>query len=232
MINSPQPLPAILQGIVDTPRGPTAPLDHRLPGAAPAHVPSYQVGGAVGPGGVPLRPAGLQAAAPQGPMDSSVVTAQVRQFAAQNPQVVAEIRAAVEQAVLSGEITQQELSMFGQMAATVLQNPSMYPQMRRFAIQQGVAMPEDLPEQYDQGLVVAVLLAVQALQAGVGGQDISGGAPVQSLKDGGRVQGQESKPVIVEAHTGEYVIPKHVVDMKGREFFDRMLEQYKDHATT
>jgi hypothetical protein len=26
---------------------------------------------------------------------------------------------------------------------------------------------------------------------------------------------------------GEYIIPKHVVEAKGTEFFDRMLEQYK-----
>jgi hypothetical protein len=50
------------------------------------------------------------------------------------------------------------------------------------------------------------------------------------MKDGGRVKGSASAPVMIEAHTGEYVIPKHVVDMKGREFFDRMLEQYAEKA--
>ena len=59
---------------------------------------------------------------------------------------------------------------------------------------------------------------------------MAGGAPVQSLKDGGRVRGESSDPVMIEAHTGEYVIPKRVVDMKGREFFDRMLEQYSEKA--
>jgi len=50
--------------------------------------------------------------------------------------------------------------------------------------------------------------------------------PIQSLEKGGRIMGSDSEPVLIEAHTGEYVIPKHIVDMKGREFFDRMLEQY------
>ena len=87
-------------------------------------------------------------------------------------------------------------------------------------------------------VVIAILIAARAAQADVGGQNLMAGgtpamagpAPIQSMKDGGRVRGEDSKPVMIEAHTGEYVIPKHVVDMKGREFFDRMLEQYSEKA--
>ena len=72
-----------------------------------------------------------------------------------------------------------------------------------------------------------MLLATRAMNANTGGQSMMS-RPVQTMKDGGRVRGEDSDPVMIEAHTGEYVIPKHVVDMKGREFFDRMLEQYAD----
>jgi hypothetical protein len=36
--------------------------------------------------------------------------------------------------------------------------------------------------------------------------------------------------VLINAHEGEYVVPAHVVRMKGKEFFDSMLEKYKDQA--
>jgi hypothetical protein len=251
MAQTPVDVPPILQGLMAaTPSAPMmAPnrgLGEALPSLAPGamstqmqpQMPSYQMGGAIGPSGQPMRPAGLQQAAPQGPMDPDMVEMQLQQFAAQNPQAVAQIQQVINSAMMSGELTQQELNMMVQLATTVLRSPELYPQMRQFAIQRGLATEEDLSPQYDQGLVIAVLIAAQAAQANVGGQDMmaggtpamAGAPPMQSLKDGGRVQGQASEPVVIEAHTGEYVIPKHVVDMKGREFFDRMLEQYKDRA--
>lgn len=201
-------------------------------------VPSYQMGGAIGPGGQPMRPAGLQQAAPQGPVNPEMLEMQLQQFAAQNPQVLAQIKQAINEAIMSGELTQQELNMMVQLATTVMRNPALYPQIRQFAIQQGIATEQDLSPEYDQGLIIAILIAARAAQADVGGQNMmaggtpamAGAAPIQSMKNGGRVKGSESEPVVIEAHTGEYVIPKHVVDMKGREFFDRMLEQYAEKA--
>lgn len=265
MAQEPRPLPPILQGLLTapqtvqmpqmqpgqglagasmTPPMQGAPMGQGMPRQYSAsmdmrQLPSFEVGGAVGPGGMPIRPAGLQPGTEQGPMDPQMVEMQVQQFAAQNPQAVAEIKQAINDALMSGELTPQELNMLVQMATTVMRSPEMYPQMRQFAIQQGLATEQDLPPQYDQGLVIAILIAAQAAQSGMGGQNMmaggtpamAGGMPIQSLKDGGRVQGADSTPVVIEAHTGEYVIPKHVVDMKGREFFDRMLEQYKDKAS-
>lgn len=256
--NTPAPTPVapsihpILQGLVvpPAPMAQMAPamanprgLAEAMPSVASGaqmqpQLPRYQMGGAIGPGGQPMRSAGLQQAAPQGPMDANMVEMQLQQFASQNPQIVAQMQQEVNAALMSGELTQQELNMLAQMATTALRSPDMYPQLRQFAIQQGLAAEEDIPMDYDQGLIIAVLLAAQAAQASVGGQNMlaggsaamAGQAPMQSLKDGGRVRGGESEPVVIEAHTGEYVIPKHVVDMKGREFFDRMLEQYKDRA--
>ena len=54
--------------------------------------------------------------------------------------------------------------------------------------------------------------------------------PMASMKAGGTVKGKADAPVPIMAHEGEYVIPKNVVQMKGREFFDRLVEQYKDKA--
>jgi hypothetical protein len=50
------------------------------------------------------------------------------------------------------------------------------------------------------------------------------------MKMGGTVKGSTDSPVPIMAHEGEYVIPKNVVQMKGKEFFDRLVEQYKDKA--
>lgn len=229
-----------------------------------AQLPSYQMGGAIGPGGQPQRPPGMQAQPaaglqqqtnPQEPISPQMIEMQIQDLATRNPQVLAQIKQAINEAIMSGELTQQELNMMVQLATTVMRNPALYPQIRQFAIQQGIATEQDLSPTYDQGLIIAILIAARAAQADVGGQNMmaggtpamagaapiqpmmGGGAPgmagapsVQSMKDGGRVKGSDSKPVIIEAHTGEYVIPKHVVDMKGREFFDRMLEQYAKKA--
>jgi len=253
MTREPRPLPPILQGLLAQPQPPASLPGQGLAGAITPpmqqpqpqqtqrvpRIPSYQEGGAIGPGGTPMQPAGLQPGMEQGPLNPQMVDLQIKQFASQNPQAVAQIKQAINEALMSGEMTAQELNMLVQMATTVLRSPEMYPQMRQFAIQQGLATEQDLPPQYDQGLVIAVLIAAQAAQSATGGQDMmaggtpamAGNMPIQSLKDGGRVESGGSEPVVIEAHTGEYVIPKHVVDMKGREFFDRMLEQYKDKAS-
>ena len=252
--SAPTALPPILQGLMSTtPTPPAMPPGGGLSGAMPSlsgnmapmmqpmaqpMAPSYQMGGAIGPGGQPMRPAGVQQTAPQGPMDPNMVEMQIQQFASQNPQALMQIKQAIDEAIMTGELTQQELNMMVQLATTVLRNPALYPQIRQFAIQQGIATEQDLSPEFDQGVVIAVLIAARAAQANVGGQNMmaggtpamAGAAPVQSMKDGGRVRGEASEPVMIEAHTGEYVIPKHVVDMKGREFFDRMLEQYAEKA--
>ena len=49
--------------------------------------------------------------------------------------------------------------------------------------------------------------------------------------EGGKVMGKgtsTSDSIPIRVSTGEYVIPAHIVQMKGKEFFDTMLEKYKD----
>ena len=106
--------------------------------------PSYEEGGMIGPGGMPVRPAGVQ---PQGgqQMNPQMVDMQVNDMLSKNPEVVARVRAAIEAGIQSGEVTQQEINMAVQLAQVALQNPQMYPQLREFAIQRGLAGPDDLP---------------------------------------------------------------------------------------
>lgn len=248
-------LPPALASILAMPApSPAAPMSAAAPMAAPAApnptlggalggmpamqsqpLPSFQQGGMIGPGGAPMLPA--QQGGPATPMDSTQRDQLLNQSLSQNPQVVQEIQALLMQGLQSGEITPQELNMIIQLVQVAAQNPDMYPYVRQFAIQQGIATEEDLPAQYDEGLVVALLTVAKSAQQMIqGGQSMmapaAGGqaAPMQSLKTGGTVKGNTDSPVPIMAHEGEYVIPKNVVQMKGKEFFDRLVEQYKDKA--
>jgi len=199
---------------------------------------SYAQGGAIGPGGAPI-PMSAPGGAPGGaglspqagagtPMNPQMLEMQINQFVSQHPEQVAQIQQVIMQEVQSGGITPQELNTIIQLAQVAAQNPEMYPNVRAFAIQQGIATEQDLPEQYDQGLVIALLIAARAVSGGQGGQ---GGAPmgIPSMAMGGPVpDGKKADgSVMINAHEGEYVIPKRVVEMKGREFFDSLVEKYK-----
>lgn len=239
---------------------PTAGLSGGM-GSSATFAPSYQAGGMIGPGGMPdmagMSGAGMsagtgvgvsdQAVGQGGAMSPQMLEMQVNQFATQNPQQVEAIRVAIQQVMQTGELTQQELNMIVQLATVAAQNPEMYPYVRKFAIQNGIATEQELPPQYDQGLVFVLLLAARAIQADTGGQNMmQGGSPamaggpeisasqvssgaVPSMARGGEVR-ESKKPdgsVLINAHEGEYVIPANVVKMKGKEFFDSLVEKYK-----
>ena len=57
--------------------------------------------------------------------------------------------------------------MIIQLAKTVQQNPAMYPQIRQMAIQRGILPAEEIPEQYDEGLITAIIMAAKAMEADV-----------------------------------------------------------------
>ena len=200
-------------------------------------IPSYAVGGQIGMGGMPTNPqpgqmpmgqpsAGPGLAAPgaaQRPMSAEQIDGEAQKFVQAHPDKVQQIQQVIQQAMQSGEMTQQELTMMVQMATVALQNPDMYPQLRKMAIQQGLATEQDLSEQYDQGLLFVLVVVGKTIQGGGQPQ-----GPVPSMKDGGPVpKVPENQPVVIKAHEGEYVIPKHVVQAKGTEFFDKLLENYK-----
>jgi deferrochelatase/peroxidase EfeB len=167
---------------------------------------------------------------PGGVMSPEMMNMQLNQFANQQPEQMAQIKQAVMESMQAGELTPQELNMMVQLATVASQNPEMYPNVRRFAIQQGIATEQDLPQQYDAGLVFTILLAARAVQSEMGGGGMPQAGPVPSMAQGGKVPPSRKSDgsVLINAHEGEYVIPANVVKMKGKEFFDSMVEKYKE----
>lgn len=215
--------------------------------------PSYQAGGMVGPGGMPIRPGqqmpmpaqgqGAPGLAPPGgqaqPMNPQQVMAEAQRFAQQNPQQMQQIQMAVQQGLQSGELTPQELTMMTQMAMVALQNPSMYPQLRNIAIQQGIATEQDLSPQFDPGLLFTIMLIGQAMQSGqqpgqAAPMGQMGQQPMPSMARGGALPQKSPNPdgsIPIRAHEGEYVIPAAVVRAKGTEFFDKLVQSYRSDET-
>lgn len=240
------PALASLLNVGDTPMGPTPPMGIGTASMAP-QMPSFQMGGMVGPGGTPMRPPGMGAdvlsgmgsmggmgapglAAPgasQQMLRPEQIIPEARRFVQQQPQQVQQMLMELQQLLQSGELTQQELNMVIQMARSAAQNPALYPQLRRIAIQRGVAEPGEISEQFDPGLVFILVLMGEAMQSGMQG-GMQGGA-IPSFKAGGPVPNKgasRSDPVVAKLHEGEYVIPAHIVKAKGTDFFDKMLESY------
>ena len=265
-------LPATLQGLL----GPSSPQIGVNPGAvaplggAPSQPnpnaalldiysqPVFAQGGMVDPS-QPMMGGGMPQGIPQGmpmgvgvnPQQGEQVTEQdIQMFMQQQPQAVQQIAMQLQQLMQTGEVNMQQLNMAEQLATVALQNPQMYPQMRQFAIRQGLVGEQDISPQYDQGLLFAVILAARAVKSGapqggmsmtdpgmMGGQEemqnfAAGGyvTPNSNAKKGGYAVGpgtgtSDSIPIRVSA--GEYIVPEHIVREKGKEFFDNMLAKYK-----
>jgi len=200
--------------------------------------PSYAMGGFVGPGGQPIMPAGLstQTAPPEVGMDVTPeqIDQTVNQTMQANPQMVQQVQQLIMESVQSGETTMEELNTLGQMAQAALQDPNLYPQLRQLAIREGLATQEDIPPQFDPALITVMLVAVRAVKDATAQQPPTP-QPIQSMAMGGAVvpiskkqsiDPRHDEPVIAELEKGEYVIPKNVVEMKGREFFDSLIAKY------
>jgi hypothetical protein len=229
------------------PQAPT--LDFRMQ-------PTYAQGGMVGQNGMPVQPAGMRTAGNQQRMTPQILEMHLQDFMRKQPQQVQQIQKAIMAGLQSGEITQEELNKAGQLAMTALQNPDMYPYIRNFAIQQGMATEQDLSPQYDEGLIFVLILAIRAAEAGGLSMAGGGGAPMSDMgatppmsnnpvmgmagggmvqvgsnaKHGGAVRGPgtgTSDSIPIRVSHGEYVIPAHVVQMKGKEFFDSLLQKYQ-----
>jgi len=246
-------LPPAIQSLIDMPAagvasGAIRPIqtgtvaqDPNFPALDFRMQPTYQEGGMVGPGGMPMRPAGIQPQ--QGATNPQMLDMQVNEIMSKNPEAVARIRAGIEAGIQSGELDANELNTIIQLAKTVMQNPEMYPQIRQMAIQRGIATEADLPAQFDEGLVIAIIAAGKSMEADVqieGGQAPMPQPPVQEMEFGGMVNGPSHDQGGVrvkmkgggeiEVEGGEYVIPKDVVKKKGTDFFDKMLQAEKDKA--
>jgi len=189
---------------------------------------NFAEGGLVGP------PASGAQPAPQ--MPGGDLQGMAQQVSQANPQVVQQLQQAVMQALQSGSITPEQLNMAIQLARAAAQNPELYPRLRQMAIENGLAQEDELPPQYDQGIVFAMLLAGEAAQQAMQGGDP---APAQvgqrSFAEGGQVPQSKSPTgdksgkaddISINVSAGEFVIPKHIVAAKGTEFFEKMIEQY------
>lgn len=163
-----------------------------------------------------------------------------------NPQVQQMVQQVVGSAMASGELTPQELVTLGRIAEASIHNPALYPQLRQFAIQQGMA---PLPPAFDQRVIMVLMVASRMM--GGAGAPITGTPAGQvpptsqaqminptGAPDGGMLHGpgtgrsdsigtqNMSTGGPVKVSNGEYVIPAHVVRAKGQDFFDKMLRQY------
>lgn len=191
-----------------------------------------------------------QSAAPQGdlnsqpPMDPQLLNSKLDEVLTKSPEAEQQVRQAIEQAMASGELTLPELKQLTELAKAASQNPQIWPQLRTFVIRQGIAPPEDIPEQYDQSLVIVIMLLAKISDKmgtdpqagavippqgmGAGPQQVGPG----TLKGPGTGTSDSIKAVNmatggeVKVSTGEYIIPKSVVDAKGKDFFDGLIRKY------
>lgn len=201
-------------------------------------LPSFEQGGFVAPQGPPPPVAGMDTrvkAAAGAPVPMEDVQRELQRFAAEHPEQIAAMREGIQIVIQNGELTPQELSMMVQLATAAIQNPAIWPQLRQFAIQQGIAGEQDIPQEYDPGLVFTVLLAGQAAQtegpAQPGAQPPQGGTPQATNqppqaafslggKTGDSKNSDGSIPAVV--HEGEFVMTAEAVRRKGTDFFEKI----------
>lgn len=238
--------PAIMQSLLASP--PAPPVAQAVGGMAgampslaspapmmqPQQRPAYQAGGMVGPGGQPMRPPGMAmpgqmnpGASQQSMLSPQVLEAEAERVIRENPQAVEQVRQQLVAAMQQGMITEEELRLSVQMAKVALRNPNMYPQLRALAIERGIATPDSISPEYDPGYLFLIIMGGEAA---LSGQSAPANPAAPSMKDGGPLP--ERSPnrdgtIPINAHEGEYVIPKHVVRAKGTEFFDKLLQQYE-----
>lgn len=219
-------------------------------GAMSPDMPAYATGGVVGqapnPMGMPPASGGQPGLQPGGAgeggyVDHKTADMQINDLLARNPQVKQQIQQVIQQGIQDGSINPQMAQMAVQLAQACVQNPALYPQLRQFAIQRGIVDPEDLPEQYDQGLVLTILMAAKAAQGmGEAPQQTLAQNAQQQFAQGGMIQGpgtgtsdsvqavNTSNGQPVKVSNGEYVVPAAVVAAKGRDFFDSLVRKYAE----
>lgn len=225
---------------IRAPQSPPAFADGGMVPQAPAAAPPPQ------PGLTPQQPglASPGGAAPTQRMSLQQLQQEAQKFAQANPQAVQMLHQALMEGVQDGDVTPQQITMIVQMAVAAAQNPELYPRLRQMAIQQGLADEDDLPMEYDQGIIFSLIVAGTAMQSG--GQPAAGPVATPApqgaaamMKDGGHIPMTRSPTgdntgraddIPIRVSGGEYVIPKHVVERKGTEFFDKLIGKDKAQA--
>ncbi len=188
---------------------------------------AFQEGGMVGPGGMPVQD-GMPQPMNKAPLTPEQMDGQMAQTVQNNPQAIQQLANELQNAIASGEINADQVNMGLQLAQSAVQDPSIYPQLREFALNNGLAEQEDLPMEYDEGLAFIIILACKlalGMEVPGMGQPMQQGMP--SMRSGGQLPMESPNPgggIPIMAHEGEYIIPKDVVARKGTEFFDKLIQ--------
>lgn len=181
---------------------------------------------------------GVGLGAPGGSMGPEQMQSQLAQMV-RDPRTQQVVQQMVGAAMQSGELTPEELITVGRIAEASMHNPSLYPQLRQFAVQNGMS---PLPEAFDPRVILTLMAASKIMGRTQPGQvpptDVAQMQNPNGMSNGGFLQGpgtgrsdsigtvEQTTGKPVKVANGEYVIPKHVVDAKGKDFFDKMLRQY------
>ena len=225
--------------------------------SARAGLSSFAAGGMVAPGGGAVRPgagmmqgAGMQSAIPAdepqmgasapAPLQAGQINQEVQQLIQKNPQVVEHVRQLVAAAIQDGSLTAQELNMMVQLAKTAIANPAAYPQIRQFAIENGLGTEQNTPQEFDAGFAYILMVVGQAMQGqgapAQGGAAQVPGAPAQ----GNAMQGQRPGGILPEysgggstgdtehvgvLHPREYVVTEKALLWHGKKKFDAMVKE-------
>jgi hypothetical protein len=203
--------------------------DGGMPGAPAAPMPPTAP--PPGPPGLQM-PSQAQAPGSSDPMHPALANLHV-QNKLSNPQVMAQLKQHLQQAIQAGRVSPQQLQMMGQLAQSAIQHPELWPKLRQFAIQAGMPDAKNLPMQFDQSIAMALMTASQVAQHGDRpGAFADGGmlhGPGSGTSDSIHAQNTSTgQPVKLSNH--EYIIPADVVATKGKEFFDNLVRKYHTPA--
>lgn len=198
---------------------------------------SFAAGGMMTPSGGAIRPGNgmMETQGPELGATPSASPQQVEQeaqaFVQQHPEEVQKIQQVIAYAMQTGELTPEELNMAVQLAKTALASPQSYPQIRQFAIKNGLGTEQDIPQQMDQGLLYVLIVAGKSMAPEGNAMQGQGPSPTQQPKpssvvpeyDKGGMTG--SKTHIAKLHPREYVIPEDALIYHGKKHFDKLVEQ-------
>ena len=146
-------------------------------------IPRFAQGGLVpAAAGAPAQAAAPASSAAPTPVGLPQMEAEAQRLAQQNPEVMQQIQQALQQALTSGNLTPQQLNMAIEMAKAAAQNPELYPRLRDLAVQQGLVDEDELPPQYDPGIVMALITAGTAIQQQGGAAPAPAAAPAAARR--------------------------------------------------
>lgn len=220
--------------------------NNAVPNMSPLNVTSFAEGGLVTPQGAAIRPNAVmqtqsnpQLGVTEQPRNipPAQLDREAQNFVQANPAEAQRIQAVMAHAMQTGELTREELNTAVQLARAALANPSGYAQIREYAIQNGLGSEQEIPVEFDQGLLFVLLVVGKSLQTdgAPSGNAMNGQTPaatqqpqaglVPSYKDGGHTG---DKGHLAMVHSDEYVIPKDALLYHGKKTFDALIQKARE----